>query len=528
MKSSQEYWKERALKRAREAYLSEAPLTAKLMDEYERAARNIRREISEFYAKYAGKYGLTYEQAVKLLNKKELQEWRGTLEDYVNAIRDAEDDVMKRLLTAELDALSANSRISRLDALLGQIQLTLNELFDRGVAEMKQFLGDQFVEGYYQKCYDIQNRVGFFSEINKIAPEMIENVVSYPWSGAMFSERLWQNRNALVFNTREILTQGLIQGKSIVTMSKALSEKMGQSYKVAERLIRTESTHIHAEADRKAYEEAGVEEYEYMATLEARTCAVCGDLDGKHFKMEDAETGVNYPPIHPNCRCTTVEWDPEDELDWYESGQPMPRRTTYSEWYERQTVKNGQGSVEVARLKLYNSKEDTKQFKGYRDRLGDDAPGSFEDFQKLKYSQPEEWADLKKHYAYRGRVPEATAEDYRKYRDIRATGIYGTVRVPAEKIDLSGITFDAEHSNKKHDATFEDAISYIENAIFTIKRKRWNGTYLNFHAKEGASYFRLEDKVISTAFKKKQFDETTKRAMEAYEHAEKDSVLPRT
>lgn len=53
MKSSQEYWKERALKRAREAYLSEAPLTAKLMDEYERAARNIRREISEFYAKGA-------------------------------------------------------------------------------------------------------------------------------------------------------------------------------------------------------------------------------------------------------------------------------------------------------------------------------------------------------------------------------------------------------------------------------------------------------------------------------------------
>ena len=64
--------------------------------------------------------------------------------------------------------------------------------------------------------------------------------------------------------------------------------------------------------------------------------------------------------------------------------------------------------------------------------------------------------------------------------------------------------------------------------MFTAKRKKWNGTYINFYSKEGAAYFRIEDKVISTAFKKKQFDEATKKAMEAYNHAEKDSVLSGT
>lgn len=79
-----------------------------------------------------------------------------------------------------------------------------------------------------------------------------------------------QNR-ALVFNTREIITQGLIQGKSVGVMASALSSRMGQSYKNAERLIRTETAHIHAEADRRAYKEAGVAEYEYMAAVNERT-----------------------------------------------------------------------------------------------------------------------------------------------------------------------------------------------------------------------------------------------------------------
>ena len=49
-------------------------------------------------------------------------------------------------------------------------------------------------------------------------------------------------------------------------------------------------------------------------------------------------------------RCTTVEYDPDDALDWYNSGQPMPKAKTYEEWYDEQVARNGQGSVEVCLL----------------------------------------------------------------------------------------------------------------------------------------------------------------------------------
>ena len=108
----------------------------------------------------------------------------------------------------------------------------------------------RFQEGYYKKLYDIQSRVGFFHEIAKLDESVVEDVLSYPWSGAMFSDRLWQNKQALLFHVRETITQGVMQGKSIPTMSKELSARMGQSYKAAERLIRTETTYFHGESDK--------------------------------------------------------------------------------------------------------------------------------------------------------------------------------------------------------------------------------------------------------------------------------------
>lgn len=179
-------------------------------------------------------------------------------------------------------------------------------------------------------------------------------------------------------------------------MSSALAAKMGQSYKNAERLIRTETTHIYSESDRAAYNEAGVEEYEYMATLDARTCETCGALDGKVFKVKDAKPGVNYPPMHPNDRCTTIEHDPEDALDWFNSGEPMPESTTYQEWYDQQVEKNGQGSVEIERQKVYNKKADSEQFDAYRTVLPtDELPADLESFQNMKYTDPDRYSVTK-------------------------------------------------------------------------------------------------------------------------------------
>lgn len=394
---NKEYWAARALQRENEAYLRGAGLSAKMFQEYETAAKAIRREIDGFYSKYAGKYGLTYDQAVRLLNRKEFQEWKASLDAYVAQIAQTTDAHARALLTAQLDALSANSSISRLEALQGQIDLILNDLFDKGVAQMKEEFGDAFIEGYYKQCYDIQSRAGFFNEIAKIDTAQVEAAVSYPWSGAMFSDRLWRNvKQVLPFAIRETITKGIIHGSSIDKMTQELSSVMGKSYKTAERLIRTEMGHIQSEAVLQGYKEAGVEEYEFVAGHNEETCPTCGAMDGRIFKVAKAITGENYPLLHPNCRCTTKKHDPDDALDWFNSGEPMPESTTYQEWYDRQVAKNGQGSVETERKKSYNIKADSEQFDAYRTVLPvDELPADLESFQNMKYTDPDRYSMTK-------------------------------------------------------------------------------------------------------------------------------------
>lgn len=516
---NKEYWIARAIQRENEAHLRGVGLTAKMFQEYDAAAKAIRKEIGDFYGKYAGKYGLTYDQAVRLLTRKEFQEWKATLAEYVARIAREPDPRVKALLTAQLDALSTNSRISRLEALLGQIDLKLNDLFDQGVAQMKAEFGDAFREGYYKKVFDIQSRAGFIAEIAKLDEAVVEDVLSYPWSGAMFSDRLWRNKQALLFHLRETITQGVMQGKSVGAMAKDISAKMGQSYKAAERLVRTEMAHFHGESDKAAYKAAGVKEYEFVATLDERTCSVCGALDGQHFPLDEAEEGVNYPPMHPNDRCTTVEYDPDDALDWYNSGKPMPKNMTYEEWYDQQVAQHGAGHVETERKKAYNMKADAAQFTQYADRLGADAPATLDAFQEMKYTDPTAWSDLKSFYSYKGRVPESTRPDFDAYKRIKATGITGTVRVPPASIDLDPLILDVAHINQRgHGVTLEEAKAFIQKAGFSIRRKHWTGeVFVNYYSAEGAAYVRVGDGVIRTAFKESEFDDKVRKAVDAME-----------
>ncbi|RMC60547.1 minor capsid protein [Lactobacillus sp. ESL0259] len=56
------------------------------------------------------------------------------------------------------------------------------------------------------------------------------------------------------------------------------------------------------------YLDEKIKQYFFLATLDIKTCSICGNLDGKIFDIKDKKTGINYPLIHPGCRCTTTPY----------------------------------------------------------------------------------------------------------------------------------------------------------------------------------------------------------------------------
>lgn len=113
-------------------------------------------------------------------------------------------------------------------------------------------------------------------------------------------------------------------------------------------VIRTAMQHVNSVA-RKAVWEANddiIKGYRWVSTLDSRTSSQCRGLDGKEFQVGQGP----LPPIHPNCRSTTVAvLDPE--FDFFKEGATrsaeggsVSASITYYDWLKRQS-KEFQDSV---------------------------------------------------------------------------------------------------------------------------------------------------------------------------------------
>ena len=144
----------------------------------------------------------------------------------------------------------------------------------------------------------------------------------------------------------DALIGGLVRGESYSQMAKNLADATGISMRKAQLLINTESNAIFNESVSDVIKENPiVKGYRFRAVLDSRTSEICQSMDGKFIPKEDIKPGVNYPPLHPNCRSTVVtvlldenelkdrrqRWTKNDNNEW----EKVPPGMTYQQYKER-------------------------------------------------------------------------------------------------------------------------------------------------------------------------------------------------
>ena len=133
-----------------------------------------------------------------------------------------------------------------------------------------------------------------------VSRDKIKAVLDRPWSGANFSQRIWSNADKLAQTVKQEIVNGMIQGINLQTMTKRVSERFETAKKNdVERLLRTEVNYTLNQATLDGYKEAGIEKYEFSATLDSRTSQICSELHGEVFSIKSVAVGLNYPPMHP-------------------------------------------------------------------------------------------------------------------------------------------------------------------------------------------------------------------------------------
>ena len=299
---NRDYWEERQIKREVKAFTTIQDVEKEYKIALEKAKQDINKEISRITTTYMNDNILNYNEALKLLKGDDYKVWKKDLHDYIkeykNLLKTAPLDAQKLYL--EIETLSAKSRISRLDSLKAQIDMEFTKLIfgveDSSKSALNSVYRDTFIE--------VTKDLGINAIVSR---DKIKAVLDRPWSGANFSERLWTNTDKLAQTVKQEIVNGMIQGINLKTMSKRVSERFEIAKKNdVERLLRTEVNYVLNQATLDGYKEAGIEKYEFSATLDSRTSQICSELHGEVFEIKKIAVGLNYPPMHPRCRSTTI------------------------------------------------------------------------------------------------------------------------------------------------------------------------------------------------------------------------------
>lgn len=303
-KKSKEYWEKRARENENKVYKKASDLKKELDIHYIQAKKEIQKSINDLIARYMFKTDLSYADAMKYLTSKEFKEFRMSLEEYEAEIErlSAINEELANKLRIELETLAMKSRITRLDSLKTQIDIELSKkiskdynIVEKGISEV------------YRDFFKIQTTDFGLTGVNTVLPKKtLKMLMQQPWSGANFSERIWGNSEALGKVLKQEIIQSFMQGVSVKDPSDRIEKRFENDRYNTERLVRTELNYAFNQTTKLSYEEAEIEEYEFLAEIDSRTSEICKKLNGEKFKVKDARAGVNYPPMHPHCRSTTV------------------------------------------------------------------------------------------------------------------------------------------------------------------------------------------------------------------------------
>ncbi len=400
MSKSRDYWRKRfelledAQNRKAVSYYKD------LEKAYVQTMSEIEKDIARWYQRFAKNNEVSLDEAKQLLKSDELREFRWTVDEYIDY---GKKNAINQKWMKQLENASSRVHISRLESLQLQLQQHVEKLYGGQIKGFEQLMKEAYQTQYYHTAFEIQKafEVGF--TLQALDENLLTKVISKPWTadGQTFSQKIWRDRNLLLDTLHTELIQSMARGEAPDRMISSIVRKMNTSRSNATRLVLTESAFFSASAQRDAFGELDVERYEIIATLDHKTSSICQSMDGKVFKMTDFEPGITANPFHPRCRSTTAPWFEDDysqriarDLDgktYY-----VPSNMKYQEWYQTQVEKHGKDKILVAKKKERNLVNDKIQFNEYKSLLGKDFNiKTFSDFQDVKYSNTEEWDELK-------------------------------------------------------------------------------------------------------------------------------------
>lgn len=324
---------------------------------YNEAQRYLNKQADKVFDKFQRDYGLSEADARQVLKamkgKQSLSEMRKVLEAR------PEDPSINQLL-ADMDSGAYAFRLNRFNELIQQVDRLRNAMYQAEKKQSDRFYPDLMKDSYNRATFDLQQHTGLAYNFNTLPEAEIKRLSRLKWSGDNYSGRIWNNTGELARQLKNEFLVNWMTGRSNRDVINSIAERFDVGRNNARRLVRTESAFFHNEMEALSYKDADIEQYHFVAVLDKRTSSICREHDGKVYKVSERKTGINYPPLHPWCRSTTIAYFDDMDLSKLErrardpeTGKTMlvPANMSYDDWYDKyvkdeKIVKNNEEAIE--------------------------------------------------------------------------------------------------------------------------------------------------------------------------------------
>lgn len=332
---NKQYWEERMLNGILESERSVLEYEKRLEDAYEYALTQIKKEIEAFFQKYSKNNKIPYAEARRRLDAAEKKDFHTLLKEWYKL---AQENGMSKQYIDSLKALGERVYISRLESLESAIQFQVEQLKTKQYKWMTDLMVINYQSGYYRSYYNVAQGMGVSVNFATVDKRGLEKAIKERWDGRNYSDSVWSDKDKLIKSISTILPRSFSMGINSRDLGDMIAREMNTSKNRGRTLARTEINHLCNQSSLDVYKLCEIDSYEFLATLDMRTSEICRGMDGTIHKVSQAKTGVNYPPMHPNCRSTTIphfeDDTTEDRIAKDENGKniKVPRRMTQEEW----------------------------------------------------------------------------------------------------------------------------------------------------------------------------------------------------
>lgn len=325
-----EYWEQASVKTMLMTERAILDYEKDLDNLYVSLLSDIEKEIRYIFNTFGKNDKLLYSNLRSRLDNNSFKKFSSKLKTISNEF---EENILTTSFISEIKKLQKRSTITLLEYLQFMCKYYILKTVEQNANYVYSTLFDIYLSCYcchfYNFIYGVQKNIEFVP----VSDSVIKNCVKGKWNKATYLERIQVSQNYLIDNITDIIPRTVAMGYSIDKVVNAVNKILNTRNNYDKTIIRTSGDYINNQAHMEVLKQTSIiEEYIYVAILDAVTTVECRSLNGSVFKLSQAIVGENFPPLHFNCRSSVAPNITDTVKQHLSQLDAISRKNTIQNW----------------------------------------------------------------------------------------------------------------------------------------------------------------------------------------------------